>query len=82
VGEEMTLTKLQLHLIDISILFGVLAIIVGLLMAMLSTPNVDTNLFRRGMTITFCGFAILVLSFGMVWLMDDDTKTLPKGEVK
>ena len=78
----MTLTKLQLHLIDISILFGVLAIIVGLLMAMLSTPNVDTNLFRRGMAITICGFFIIICSFGMLWLVDDGTKTLPKGEVK
>jgi hypothetical protein len=80
----MAYTKLQIYLIDESILLGISAIVLGLVMAMLSTVGVggNPNLFGRGMTITMCGFCILVCSFGMMALLDDGTKTPPKGELK
>ena len=83
-GYKMAYTKLQIYLIDESILFGISAIVLGLVMAILSTVGVggNPNLFGRGMTVTMCGFCILVCSFGMLALWDDGTTTLPKGERK
>jgi uncharacterized membrane protein YidH (DUF202 family) len=73
----MAYTKLQLYLIDGSILFGISAIAIGVVMSALSTHNVDANLFGRGMAITICGVAILVLSFGtLLWW--DTTKDSSK----
>ena len=83
-GYKMAYTKLQIYLIDGSIFLGISGIVIGIVISMLSTVGVggNPNLFGRGMTVVMCGFCILVCSFGMMALLDDGTKTLPKGELK
>ena len=83
-GYKMAYTKLQIYLIDGSIFLGISGIVLGLVMAMLSTVGVggNPNLFGRGMTVVMCGFCILVCSFGILALLDDGTKTRLKGELK